>query len=297
MIRSRRRKFALIALLLAGLALLFATGSHSHTRWSKIQSENFDYFYLEDQGIDTQKAACALERLEWFWELVAPVWDFPGDKRIAYYKHASREDLKEATGRDTNALAFLNRYTVHTINYADAHEVSHLLTTQFLFCRYRSCHLSLFWLEGLAMYYTWPLIYFCEGENILHQSLLGTWQGRTVHCHARDLLAEGNLLEVGPCIYEDSYFKSLDIQASYPAAGSFITYLLGPAHVDPEAFENFKIFLAGTNQARSEEEVREIFAEVFGAPLEEVEASWHQFLRDWCGEGHSAYCKCNSLPT
>ncbi len=294
---SRRTKYIAVILLLVGLTLVCGGKSHSQQDWDKISSANFDYYYRGDLEPDADMIDCALKRLEWFWEFVAPLWDFPEDLRISYYKHASCEELRKTTGRCTNGLAMLNKGIIHTVNLADSHEVSHLLTTQNLFCNYRTCRLSNFWLEGIAMYYTWPLVYFCRGDNPLHEYLIGTWYSRTVHCHAKGLLEAGKLPEIRSSIYGNGYFDSLDVMESYPAAGSFITYLMGPAHIDMEAFEVFKEFIHRINTARSDVEVEHIFLELFGASLEETESSWHRFLQDWCEGEIENYLNCNSLPT
>jgi hypothetical protein len=281
----------ILLLVIIGVVLLCGAGTRDDQDWEKVSSTHFDYYYKADAA-DPQRVEAALGRLEWFWEFVAPVWDYPHYNRITYYKHASREELEKHTGRSTNGLAILNKSIVHSINYADAHEVSHLFTTRRLFCLFSCCRLSTFWLEGIAMYYSWPLVYFCTASNHLHEYRMGTWYGKSVHHYAQNQLLEGRLMPIRSCIYGDDHFKTVDTMCSYPAAGSFITFLLGPGHNDLAAMERFKGFFQRINRASSEDEVARIFEEVFGSPLEEVEEAWHQFLFDWQEPELECYCSC-----
>lgn len=288
--------FIILLLVLVGVFLLCGAGSKEDQNWEKVSSVHFDYYYKAELA-DPQRVAAALERLEWFWEFVAPVWDYPHYNRISYYKHSSPEDLEESTGRCTNGLAILSKSIVHSINYADAHEVAHLFTTRRLFCLFNCCRLSTFWLEGIAMYYSWPLVYYCSDSNHLHEFRMGTWYGKSVHHYAQNRLNEGKLLSIGPCIYKNDHFETVDAMCSYPAAGSFVTFLLGPGHSDLEAVERFKGFFRRINRASSEEEVAQIFEEVFGSPLEEIEAAWHKFLLEWQEPELENYCTCSRFPT
>lgn len=111
------------------------------------------------------------------------------------------------------------------------------------------------------------------------------------------MLEAGELFPLDPCVHDDRYFNTLNVQDSYPAAGSFVTFLLGPVHTDPQALERFRAFLAGINEACSGETVRERFLEIYGITLEEMEASWHQFPEGRCEEDYHYYCRCSSLPT
>lgn len=281
--------FIVLLLVLVGVILLCGARAKEDQDWEKISSAHFDYYFKADEA-DPQKVAAALGRLEWFWEFVAPVWDYPRYSRITYYKHTSPDGIEEATGRCTNGLAVLNKSIVHSINYADAHEVSHLFTTRRLFCIFSCCRLSTFWLEGIAMYYSWPLVYFCCDSNHLHEYYIGTWYGKSVHHYAQTQLLEGRLMAIRPCIYGNEHFGSKEVMCTYPAAGSFITYLLRPGQQDLEAIEKFKGFFRRINRASSVDEVAQIFEEVYGSPLEVVEEAWHQFLLEWQEPELERYC-------
>ena len=297
MTTSRKLRLFLAGLLLIGLLPLCAGATHQQSGWDYIRSDHFDYYYKADRDPFPERVPIALERLEWFYDTVAPLWDYPENIRITYYRYPSREDLTAATGRDVNGFAVLNRATVHTISLADAHEVAHLFTTQKLFCLFNNCSLSTFWMEGIAMYYTWPLVYYCELHNTIHQCHIGTWYGKTIHCYSRDLLLKGELMAIGPCIYGNDHFETVGYRCSYPAAGSFITFLLGPGQSNPEQIEKMKAFFQHINFARSHEEVADAFNEIFGSTIEEVEADWHKFLKDWCSCQMEQYCNCGITPS
>ncbi len=100
-------------------------------------------------------------------------------------------------------------------------------------------------------------------------------------------------MAIRPCIYDNDHFGSREAMCSYPAAGSFITFLLGPGHNDLAAVERFKGFFRKINRASSEDEVARIFEEVYGNPLEEVEEAWHQFLLEWQEPELEYYCSCS----
>ncbi len=294
---GRKIRLMLLGLLLMGLLPLCAGATHQQKGWDWVKSDHFDYYYQADRDPYPERVPIALERLEWFYNFVAPHWDYPEGLRITYYRYPTREDLVAATGKDANGVAILKRATVHSISLADAHEVSHLFTTRKLFCLFNNCRLSNFWLEGIAMYYSWPLVYYCEAHNTLHQYYMGTWYGKSIHWHARELLLEGELMDIGPCTYGNDYFDAVGPMASYPAAGSFITFLLGPGQTNPEQIENMKNFFCRINFARSREEVADTFAEIFGTSIEEVESAWHLFLRDWSDCQMEDYCTCEPFTT
>jgi hypothetical protein len=291
MTACRKIKYFLLGLLLLALLPLCSGATHRQRGWDFVKSAHFDYFYQAERDPFPERVPIALERLEEFYDLVAPLWEYPERIRITYYRYPSREDLEAATGKAANGVAILRDATVHSISLADAHEVAHLFTTRKLFCLFNTCRLSTFWLEGIAMYYTWPLVYYCSIHNTIHPFYIGTWYGKTVHWHARELLLKGELMEIEPCIYGDDYFHSVGPLGSYPAAGSFLTFLLGPGQCNPERIKLMKQFFARINFARSREEVARTFAEVFGSTIEEVETAWHLFLEEWEECQTECYCK------
>ncbi|MFO7929700.1 MAG: hypothetical protein R6U35_08535 [Candidatus Humimicrobiaceae bacterium] len=244
--------------------------------WKLISSEHFNYHYQANSKLSPEDLSGAIERLEWFWDFAAGVWDYDS-KKIDYYYFLSREDVKKLTGRDMNAKAIVEKDIVLSIFASDTHEVSHLFTTP----AGSSLDIANFWMEGIAMYYTWPKLYYPPGEARLYAEPLGAWHGHSVHYWAKELLAEGSLPDLEPLIYGNRHFDSLDANTGYPVAGSFVTYLLGRGHSDLGMVEKYMVFMDSANKANSKEEAKLVFSDVFGKKFIQVERGWKEFLLDW----------------
>jgi hypothetical protein len=180
---------------------------------------------------------------------------------------------------DLTGRAVLERDAVVSLYAADAHEVAHLLTAP----RGRPLRLAHFWLEGIAMYYTWAEVYFGE-EELARRGLprsIGVWSGRTVHAWAQEAHRRGELPALTPLVHGNRSFRSLDDALAYTAAGSFTTFLLGPGHRDLARVAAFRAFLDDANTATDVTEVRAAFARHLGLGLGAAEAAWHDFLAGW----------------
>ena len=234
--------------------------------------------YLVPAGMaPVEKPDDAVARLEGFLADVGPDWRVP--ERIDYYAFPDRDTLRDLTPWDSTGRALLRHDAVVSIYAADAHEVAHLLTAP----PERPLRLANFWLEGIAMYYTWAEVYFGEDEGrerALPQRI-GVWRGRSVHAWSSGALARGDLPALPPLVHGNRAFGALDDGLTYPAAGSFTTFLLGPGHEDRERIAAFRAFLADANVADSLAGVRAAFETHLGLPLDEAEAAWHDFLRHW----------------
>jgi hypothetical protein len=138
--------------------------------------------YLTLVGTEpSEPPAAATARLAGFLDEVGPAWRVPDT--IDVYVFPDRATLRDLTGFDTNGRALLELDAVVSIHAADAHEVAHLLTVPVE----RPLHLGGLWLEGIAMYYTWPEVYFDEA-TLAERGLpprLGAWYGASVHGNAR----------------------------------------------------------------------------------------------------------------
>jgi hypothetical protein len=231
--------------------------------------------YLTLVGVEPAEAA--LGRLLGFLDEVGPAWRMP--ERIDYYHFPDRETLKALTGFDTNGRALLAHDATISIHAADAHEVMHLLTTP----TGRPLRLATFWMEGIAMYYTWPEVYFDEA-TLAERGLpprLGAWYGRTVHGNAQEARFEGDLPELAPLVHGNRVFYALPDGITYPASGSFVTFLLGPGHGEVARIAAFRAFLDDANEATDLEAVLTAFERHMGLTLDAAEAGWHAFLDGW----------------
>jgi hypothetical protein len=234
--------------------------------------------YLTLVGVEPVEApAAAVARLARFLDEVGPAWRVPD--RIDYYAFPDRATLHELTGWDTHGRALLEHDATVSIHAADAHEVAHLLTVP----PARPLRLASLWVEGIAMYYTWPEIYF-DPATLAERGLpprLGAWYGLTVHGNAQRTRAAGELPALRPLVHGNVAFRALPDGVTYPAAGSFVTYLLGAGHGDPDRIAAFRAFLAEANAASHADEVEQAFARHLGLSLGEAEAGWHALLDGW----------------
>jgi hypothetical protein len=224
-----------------------------------------------------EPAAPAAERLLRFLEEVGPAWRMP--ERIDYYAFPDRETLRALTGWDTNGRAILAHDATVSIHAADAHEVMHVLTTPTA----RPLRLASFWMEGVAMTYTWPEVYFDEA-TLTGRGLpprLGAWYGKTVHGNAREARERGELPALTPLAHGNQAFVALPDTITYPAAGSFVTHLLGAGHADGARIAAFRAFLDDANQATDTAAVLAAFERHLGTPLADAEAAWHAYLDGW----------------
>jgi hypothetical protein len=272
---------AFLALVLATVACVPGARGLPRGAWEVVATATAggaELRYLTLVGVEPlEPPAAAAARLARFLDEVGPAWRVPD--RIDYYAFPDRAALRELTGWETNGRALLEHDATISIHAADAHEVAHLLTVP----PARPLRLAGFWIEGIAMYYTWPEVYF-DAATLAERGLpprLGAWYGRTVHGNAQRTRAAGELPELRPLVHGDGAFRALPDAVTYPAAGSFVTYVLGAGHADPARIAAFRAFLAEADAARDADEVEAAFARHLDVSLAEAEAGWHGFLDGW----------------
>ena len=272
------RSFVPIALLL----LLAAACAPSPQRlpsgeWERsARGSRIDYLELRGAAHDPE-ADAAVARLETFLDQVGPHWRVP--ETIHYYRFEDSDSLREHTGWDTNGRALTDLDAVVSIHAADAHEVAHILTAP----TGRPLRLANFWLEGIAMFYTWPEVYF-PPEEVEERDLprtIGVWSGRSVHAWAQDARRDGTLPALSPLIHGNRAFDGLPLDVSYPAAGSFTAYLLGPGQGDPDRIAALRAFFDEANAAASTSAVLAAFEHHLELRLTDAETGWHAFLDGW----------------
>jgi hypothetical protein len=269
-----------LALLLASLFLTTAIALDPPLgSWIRVgESAHFRYYEPADyqntnKALSKAQVSIALLRLEVFWELVAPSWDYPKDAQITYYKFATTEDLFRLTGRKFSDKAASGQGMVFSLYASDPHELAHLLVASVA-----TEKLAEFWLEGLARSYTWPWLY-CPADrcDCSYQTRLGAWNLYSVHYWAQAALRRGALPRLEDLVYGNARFDQLLVVESYPVAGSLVSFLLD----DPGKVQQFKGFLHQANTARSKTEVLAAFEQHWGKKLSEAEAQWRGFLESW----------------
>ena len=268
---------SLVALLLMGACAPMLREPLPSGAWAEAAHGAHVRYLVPAGRVPIEAPDDAVARLEAFLADVGPDWRVP--ERIHYYAFRDRDTLRALTPWDSTGRALLRHDAVISIYAADAHEVAHVLTAP----PERPLRLANFWLEGIAMYYTWAEVYF--GEDELKERALprriGVWRGRSVHAWSQDALAGGDLPALSPLVHGNRAFDALDDGLTYPAAGSFTTFLLGPGHEDRERIAAFRAFLSDANVADSPAGVRAAFEDRLGVPLDDAEAAWHDFLRRW----------------
>lgn len=243
--------------------------------WQLVASGPTVRYYLLRDTAPVEEPSSAVARLEAFLADVGGDWDVPDE--LHYYAFPDRGRLREATGWDMTGRAILDRDAVVSVYAADAHEVAHVLSAP----RGRPLRLASLWLEGIAMYYTWPEVFFPPDEARGRPHRIGTWHGRSVHAWAQTALAQGQLPPLRSLAHDNSVWRTLDDALTYPLAGSFTTFLLGPGHSDSARIARLRRFFDEANAARSSDEVLRAFERSFGAPLADLERDWHTFLTTW----------------
>jgi hypothetical protein len=256
--RSKPMRSRFLMTLLPPLILGVVTGCGSQIvdvprgEW-RVAAESEHVRYLVSGEVEASRAEidAAMDRLEGFIWVLRELWPVPAGSIVEYYHFSSRDELRARTGRDVNGHAVLDRWIVHSIHRADAHEVAHLFTAPVE----RPLRVGNFWLEGMAMYYTWPSVYYDPGAvDLPFEARLGAWHGRS---------------------------DALPQEVSYPAAGSFVTFLVSAAHQDREALTRLANFLRQANRAISTAEVERLFRTAFERSLADVETAWRGFIESW----------------
>ena len=271
-------------ILLIGLTFIFSLSigcsyrsALSKADWETEGFEHYEYHYQQTIQLSGRDIEEIGDRLEYFYDFASDVWGFGDDRKITYYYFTSRDEVKRLAGIDMNGKVILEENIVLSIHGSDAHEVAHIFTTP----TERPLRLANFWMEGIAMYYTWPKLYCSEGEERLYERPLGAWHGCSVHQNAKKLLEEKKLPKLESLIYGNEDFGYLDSDISYPAAGSYVTFLIGEAHSDLESVTKYREFINKANKADSTESVKSIFLEVFDTKFENTIIGWKEFLSGW----------------
>jgi hypothetical protein len=180
-------------------------------------------------------------------------------RRISYSKYTSPAHmlaLHYGPG-NVNAWADPDLFTVHTIWPTDSHEVIHLYASTFG----RATSLLN---EGLAVAYQ---------VDPVRGDMTPRWNNRHVHDVSANWRRQGRLAALGDLLTIDQ-FRAVDSQVSYPAAGSFMRFLLDTHGGVPP----MKALFARSTQQDLPATTRRNIEAVYGKTLEDLEAGWHAML-------------------
>lgn len=292
-------KFNKKHLLLLLCFLLLLAGCGSGFLYNKLldecvkidETQHFIYNSFEEKELYNDDAEHALQRLEDFLAEVAEknVWDIPEEK-IKYFKFEFREQIKKLTGWQVTGRADFDQNFVVSIYYSDAHEVAHLFTTHHLIKEKGRVDVANFWLEGIAMYYTWPRVYFGEdptedGKEVI-QTSIGVIEGKSVHENVRLLEEIPDTETMKTFIYGNEHFDALDTKTGYSIAGSFVSFLIGQGIPDcinhnPNNLQKYKELLSKLNYCSSRNDVLDAFYEVYEVDFDDMVDEWLDFISTW----------------
>lgn len=280
MVRVLMRAAGLAAATWAFVALTAACAPNPLTTlprgdWELVAAGPTIRYYTLRQQPPRHDVTAAVARLEAFLADVGRAWYVP--EALHYYAFPNRDALRALTGWEATGRAILDRDAVVSVHAADAHEVAHVLSAP----HGRPLRLATFWLEGIAMYYTWPEVFFGAEAVGDRPRRLGTWYGRSVHAWAQEARRDGVLPPLAGLVHGNEVWRTLEDDISYPLAGSFTTFLVGPGHRDFERIGALRSFFDEANVAATREEVERSFERHFGLPLHDVEAAWLAFLDAW----------------
>jgi hypothetical protein len=180
-------------------------------------------------------------------------------RRIQYNKYLSPSHmlaLHYGPG-DVNAWADPDLYTVHTIWPTDNHETIHLYAATF-------GRMPPLFNEGLAVAFQMDPI---RGD------MTPRWNNRQVHDVTKSLRALGTLVPLVRLLTIDGW-RGVNSQVAYPAAGSFVRFLLDTRG----GIVPLKALFALSTQTDAPDLVRRNFEEIYRRSLDAVEIEWIAFL-------------------
>lgn len=200
------------------------------------QTQNFS-FYARD-GRKPDAARCQSFLAETAKNLGAPV-----EGRSAYYLYRHPEEIAVSTGRRDTGITERATGQIHSVREFHAHEIVHRVSSVL-------GDPGSFFNEGLAV---------AMGNE-------GRWQGAPVDKLAKAVLSTQTfrgLLEG---------FDKIDPDQSYPAAGSFVAWLIKNHGGLPKLSE----FLKSCGQTGFPREMK--FREIYGMGLDDAAAAWASSL-------------------
>lgn len=133
------------------------------------------------------------------------------------------------------------------------HEVTHVLTHNAL-----GRPGTRFMSEGTAM------------GVAMEEGLWRYWNGSHIHSYTRQLITSGRLPALKTLI-DDSSWRELGDDITYPASGSFVLYLL-------ERFGAFPIKQLFITPSKA---FAQTFEKLYGQTLEEMESAWRAYCLEW----------------
>lgn len=178
--------------------------------------------------------------------------------KIDFYKFKNIDQIYELTGFRGNGFERDGKiYLIWTI---DNHESVHSV---------------------INTYYGFPRVIFNEGIAVAHQAYwvdgvqFINWNGTDFNIIAKNLLRQGSLAELVDLIDNTSY-RTIDPNITYPVSGSFVKYL-----IDKYGVASLLNFIKISNWNDSNQKVFNDFESIFGLSLNDAWSNWLDFIRNY----------------
>lgn len=193
-----------------------------------------------------------------YYEWLLTALELQDNGRLEYFKYQDRGHLRALTGRDTNGFADPGTNRFHTIWPSDNHEGVHTL---------------------VILQIGHPPALFNEGVAVAHQvdpssfSLRPQWNRTDLDLLARGFAAAGRIPALPSLLASTDFFR-LDVEVTYPLAGSFVRYLL-----DEHGLRPFKQYVAAARFDDAPARTELLFEAAYGRSLASAWDAWRQRIR------------------
>jgi len=224
--------------------------------WKTLETEHYIFNFFPNSVAEKEIKDIA-ERQEQAYKKIISFLEIPeSTQKIIYYLYPDEQTKKELMGDDWYAQAIYAENCIHVLYTEEIkpigeHEDTHLL--------------SLPWGSSFAL--------FQEG---LAEYLVGhNWYGEDHSKCVEEGWAKGLKLSPSESMDQNSWLNIPDEMAlfSYCVVGSFTAFL-----IDKYGKEKFKALHQKTDRENSAEENGQIFKEIYGLEISEVEENWKSSL-------------------
>jgi hypothetical protein len=239
-----------MALVLAGCGSGGPTEPSSADRLSEsVASAHVDFHFASGDNVDAP-------RQEAFHEWAVQRLGVTMPSRLQYNKYRDRNHMQRVSGQLTNGWADPAAFTAHSIWNFDPHEALHVYTA--LIGRP-----SDFFNEGIAVALSF---------DPLAGRFTSLWNSAPIDEIARGLL-RGGAMPALASMTETTAFRRLSEQTSYPAAGSFVSFMLGV-----RGMAATQTFFRTSSRQDAQATIESRFSDAFGLSLSEAEVRWRSSL-------------------
>jgi hypothetical protein len=214
-----------------------------------LSSAHIDFRFAQNDNVDAP-------RQEAFHDWVVGHLGVTATQRLRYNKYRDRAHLERVTGHVTNGFAEPESWTVHSIWPWDAHEAVHVYTA--LIGRP-----SDFFNEGIAVALSF---------DPLDNRFVSLWNSTPIDNVARDFLRAGQLPTVA-AMMETSAFRAMSDGVTYPASGSFVSFLLRE-----RGMPAMRVYFQTGTRNDSAATIQSRFGTAFGFSIAEADQQWRAYL-------------------